>query len=383
MYSSNLRSTAGGCLRDRWNPPRSLLLTLSKLNNGHNGLKLPITWSKNNHGVYVQDKDDVEAAECLQFVQSGLLTFLDTLHINGLIELHKIVWDWRRSFEETEQEIAKKIETICSSSRQATILTHSTGALLAWPTISRHPEFFSCWINAAGCLLKGNNLFLSDFDRGYMMGSLRMLSKEAFFTFPGLYSYFAILGEEFGGTGESDLIDSDGKYYTPQEIDIHKVSTWEEFKLGIFGWKSQVTAQEREHLQHCLDTAKRFRQKTVLKGGNPHDSSFLDKDRNAYNHLKIVCYGTDKLKSHSAFEIDINNKTIDTSVSKLQASGDGTLFATNWQQVPGGLKREIVMAEDGSNHVSLVNDKKLRGVLLDNFFAGDELKRASAESLLK
>ena len=120
-----------------------------------------------------------------------------------------------------------------------------------------------------------------------------------------------------------------------------------------------------------------------MKGGNPHDSSFLDKDRNAYNHLKIVCYGTDKLKSHSAFEIDINNKTIDTSVSKLQASGDGTLFATNWQQVPGGLKREIVLAEDGSNHVSLVNDKKLRGVLLDNFFAGDELKRASAESLLK
>jgi hypothetical protein len=359
-----------------------LFLALAKLNNGHDGLRLPITWSKDEDGVYVQDKDDVEAAGCLQYVQNELLTFLDTLHKNGLIELHKIVWDWRRCFEEAEKKIAAKIENICSNSRQATILTHSTGALVAWPTISKHPEFFSSWINAAGCLLKASNTFLSEFDRGYSMGPLKMLSKESFFTFPGLYSYFPILGEEFGGTGKSDYIDSDGIFYTPKEFDIYTVSTWEKFRLGVFGWKSQVTEQEREHLKHSLETAKRFRQKNLMKGDNPYDSTFLDKDLNAYNHLKIICYGTNKLQCHSAYEINMREKTIDTSTSRLKASGDGTLFTSNWQTVPGGLKRQIIMAEEGSDHVSLVNDLKLQGVLLDAFFAADDLKKASAKSLL-
>mmetsp|Transcript_2159 Transcript_2159/g.3206 ORF Transcript_2159/g.3206 Transcript_2159/m.3206 type:complete len:258 (-) Transcript_2159:1142-1915(-) len=257
--------------------------------------------------------------------------------------------------------------------------------MLSWPTISRHPEWFSCWINAAGCLLKGSNLFLDEFSNGYWYNKspLHMISKEAFFTFPGLYTYFPIPGEEFGGEGTSDYVASDGTFFSTKDMDMHNVSTWEKFKLGVFAWKKQATQEERDHLKHCLDTAKRFRQKNLLKKGDVNAASFLDNHPSAYDHLKIICYGSDKLPTHSAFEVNMEEKSIGTSKSKLTTPGDGTLFATNWQLIPGGLKREIIMAEEGSNHVTLVNDRKLQGVLLDAFFSGDELKKASAKSLLK
>ena len=387
LYSSTLEPAGGslGCLREKWNPPSSLLLSFLKANGGHAGLKLPITWSKNEEGIFVQDEDDIEAVDCLSFVQDKLLHFLETLHKNDLIELHKVVWDWRRSFEEAESKVASKIESICSKdSRKATVLSHSTGAMLTWPTISRNPEWFSSWVNAAGCLLEGSNLFLADYDHGWSMSFVQMLSKEDYFSFAGLCSYFPVKGELCGGAGETNYIAPDGSYYSQDDFDIYDVATWEEFKIGIFAWKKGgVTAEEREHLKHSLATAKRFRQTNLLKEGNPRDPKFLHKDPSAYDHLKIICYGTDKEQTHSAYELNMEDKSMDVSKSKVTSNGDGTLFTSNWQTVPGGLKGDIVMAEEGSNHVSLVNDKRLHDVLLDTFFDGDELKKASATSLLK
>lgn len=371
----------------QWNPPKSLASTLLRGNNGHAGLRLPITWSQDENGVYTQDKDDLEAHDCIYFVQDKLLHTLDTLYQHGLIEFYKICWDWRRSFQEAVDYVEATIKSICKDGQKAIVVSHSTGALVTWPTIDRHPEYFVGWINVAGCLLNGTNTFLKDFRYGYSLygGVLRMVAKETFFTFAGLYSYFPTEGEEFGGVGESDYVDANGKYYKHKDIDIYKVETWEQFKLGIYGWKKgAVTLQEREHIQHSLDAAKRLRETILVKGGkNPHDPSFLEKDISEYSHLKIVCYGADKLQAHSAYQVDIDNNTMDVSASKLTAPGDGTLFNTNWQTVPGGLKRDVVLAEDGSDHVSLVNDAKLQALLVDNFFADDQAKKASARALLK
>lgn len=385
LYSSTLEPASGGTgqgglvgwLRDKWKLPTSLLLSLFKGNGGHSGLKLPITWTKNEEGIYVQDSDDIEAVGCLEFVQDRLLHFLETLNQNGRIDFHKAVWDWRRSFEEAESAVTAKIESVCANDdRKAIILSHSTGAMLAWPTLSRNPEWFSTWINAAGCLLVGSNLFLADFDHGWGKSWIKILSEETYFTCAGLYSYFPTKGEVIGGEGESYFVAPDGSYYAYDDVDPYDIATWEKFKFGIFAWKKgEVTDQEKEHLKHCLDTAKRFRLTNLVRGGNPRDPSFLHKDPSAYEHLKIVCYGTDKLDTHAAYETNMEEKTIDVSMSKVTAKGDSTLFTENWQTVPGGLKREIVMAEDGSDHVSLVNDEKLQGVLREAFFAGDEFRR--------
>lgn len=106
------------------------------------------------------------------------------------------------------------------------------------------------------------------------------------------------------------------------------------------------------------------------------------KDPSAYAHLKITCYGNDKFKAHSAFEVNVEDKTIDVSRSEVTSPGDRTLPARTWQTIPGGLKREIVMAERFSTHVTAVNDKKLRYLLMDTIFQdGDEKKAACAEIL--
>ena len=389
LYSSTLegKSSGGlmGCLRDKWDLPFSLALSLLKGNSGHSDLALPITWTKDEHGVYVQDKDDIEPVGCLAFVQDELLHVLDTLHNNELIELHKVVWDWRRSFEEAESKIASKIESICRGDfRQAIVLTHSTGAMLTWPTISKHPEWFSNWVNAAGCLLLGSNTMLGDFVHGWKKSFVNLISKEDFFSFPGLYSYFPVCGETWGGVGDSDLVKTDGSFLSWEDFNIYDIATWEEFKIGIFAWKDgEVTEEERTHLKHSLATAKRFRETNFSQDGKGLEPTFLHKDPHDYDHLKIVCYGSNSLQSHSAYEINTETKMIDVSATKLTANGDGTLFSTNWQTLPGGLKGEIIEAEEGSNHVSLVNDSKLHNVLLDTFFHGDESKKLSATSLIK
>jgi len=311
-----------------------------------------------------------------------LLKTLSSLEKHGLIEFHKIVWDWRRSFEEAVELVSDKIQLLTSSSQKAIVVTHSTGALVTWPTIDQHPEWISCWINVAGCLTKGSNMFLSEFLMGWRKHGIQMFHEETFFSFAGLYSYFPLLGqEEFGGVGESDYVRQDGSFC--HELDIYKVETWQEYKLGIYGWKNDVTEEERSHLQHSLDAAKRLRESILVKkGGNQHEASFLEHEIACYQHLKIICYGTDKLQTHSAYLLSDDSK-LDVSSSKLTAPGDGTLFATNWQTIPGGLPHEIIMAQDGSDHVSLVNDTKLQKVMVESFFDNDPVTKASAFALLK
>jgi len=49
-----------------------------------------------------------------------------------------------------------------------------------------------------------------------------------------------------------------------------------------------------------------------------------------------------------------------------------------WRSVPGKLKAEVVFAEKGSNHVTMVEDEKLRSILMKKFFQGDTLDNANA-----
>jgi receptor expression-enhancing protein 5/6 len=390
LFASTLAPAEGG-LKRKWNPPLSGFLSLAQGKLGHKDLKLPTTWTINEEGIYIQDEDDIKADGCLRVVQNKLLVFLEALHNNSLIDLHKIVWDWRRSFEESEGKIAEEIASICSNdSRKASLLTHGSGAMLSWPTISRNPEWFSSWMNTSGLTLHGNSKYLKEFNHGLtqMVGKkplIKALSEDAIFSFPGLYSYFPIKGEPLlEGHGETNLVKPDGSYCTFDEIDLHNVSTWEELSLGIFAWKEdEVSQEEKDHIQHSLDAAKRFRKMYFVREGGPEDNSYLEKDLSAYDHLKITCYGNDQFQTHSAYEVNLEEKSIDVSKSKVTCAGDKSLPGTTWQTIPGGLKADIVMSEKRSTHVTMVNDKKLRYLLMDTFFEEDEDKKALCAHILK
>eukprot|EP00980_Cylindrotheca_fusiformis_P026553 scaffold16396_cov140-Cylindrotheca_fusiformis.AAC.14 len=388
LYASTLAPAEGG-LKRTWNPPLSGFLSLAQGKLGHSDLKLPTSWTKNEEGDFVQDEDGIRANGCLRMVQNKLLVFLEALHKNSLIDLHKVVWDWRRSFEESEAKIAEEIALIYNNdSRKISLLTHGSGAMLSWPTVSRNPEWFSSWVNISGMVLYGNSKYLKEFNHGLtqMVGKkplIKALSEEAIFTFPGLYSYFPVKGEPGIENGGSNFVKPDGSYYTLDEIDLHSVSTWEKLSLGIFAWKEDtVTEEEKDHLQHCLDAAKRFRQQYFVREGGPQHASFLNKDKTAYDHLKITCYGNDKFRTHSAFEVDLEEKLIDVSKSRVTCAGDKSLPSTTWQTIPGGLNSEIVMSEKRSTHVTMVNDAKLRYLLMDSFFEeGSDKKILCAEIL--
>jgi receptor expression-enhancing protein 5/6 len=384
LYGSALGPASGGMKR-RWNPPTSGIVSLATCKGkGHLDIKLPITWSENEEGVYVQDEDDITAEGCLKVIQNKLLDYLDTLHKNNLIDFFKIVWDWRRSFEETEKTISEDIKSICSSgSRKVILISHGTGSMICWPTINKNPEWFQAWVSTSGVTQYGSTKYLKEFDQGLarLIGKkplIKVMSEEAYFSFAGLYSYFPVKGEQIEGPGESNLVKADGTYYNLDDIDLHNVSTWEKLSLGIFKWKEEpVTEEEKKHLQHALDAAKRFRKKHF----GPDIS--LEKDIGAYAHLKIICFGNDKFKAHSAFQVNADETAINVSKSEVTSAGDMSVAATTWQTIPGGLEPEVVMAERFSTHFTMVNDRKLRYLLMDIFFEKEDDKKASCAEILK
>ena len=139
---------------------------------------------------------------------------------------------------------------------------------------------------------------------------------------------------------------------------------------------------EKEHLRNCLESSKRYRMKHFVRiGKEDDDSSFLEQKRSAYDHLEIICYGKDSLDTHAAYEVNLDQNTVDTSVSKVTTKGDGTLHAETWKHVFGGLERKIVFAEENSNHVSMCNDLKLRKICLKSLFPRND-QRELVERIL-
>ena len=322
-----------------------------------------------------------------------------------MIQLHKIRWDWRRSFEETEKRIASNLHLILSNSkRKATIITHSTGCIVSWPTINNHPEWFHSWINVAGAA-SGSNVLLHDFVHDWRYPDAKMfkiLSKEVLFTCPSQYGFFRVVPDENfryenGKTTEFVEISSSANttnddndstanpvFVSNGDIDLYDVDTWQNYKLGIYSWKNHiVTDEEREHLKNCLSTSKKFRLKHFVRvGKSDDDESFLSHGKEKYDHLNIICYGSDKVDTHCAYGVDVDNNSVDETKTKIYTAGDGTVPSFGWKRIFGGLNRKIVHGEDGASHLSLLSDSKLQNIMMESFFQ-KENERKEIQSALE
>ncbi len=78
----------------------------------------------------------------------------------------------------------------------------------------------------------------------------------------------------------------------------------------------------------------------------------------------------------------MKENTCDVSKPKSTREGDGTLNFECWSKAPGGLNVKIEYAEEGSNHVALVDDVKAHNLMLDIFFQQDSFTRKTASELL-
>lgn len=203
--------------------------------------------------------------------------------------------------------------------------------------------------------------------------------------FAGMYSFLPTRGEAvLEGQSETGLVKPDGTFCSFEDIDLHNVFTWEQYSLGIFAWKEEeVTLEEKAHIQYCLDAAKRFRKKHFVRNGDSNDPSYLGQDASAYEHLKIICYGNDQVATHTAYEVNKEKKISSVSKSKVTSAGDKALTSASWQTIPGGLEREVIPAEQRSTHMSIINDKKLRYLLMDTLFIEGNASHTRCQQMLK
>ena len=402
-----------------WDPPTSVLRSLFSNKRAHSNLALPITWSPKEEDEddddddsnqndcngqkgrrYLQDEDDIYASDCLYYPQAKLLDFFHALNDHDLIELHKIPWDWRRGLEEAEAYVNAQITSICQTAQQlqqqlqqqqqqnVILVTHSTGAMLSWPCLNQNPQWFKTWISVGGCIAAGSNILLEDICQGWNApgaGFIKLIAKETFFTFPTMFGYHIVPGETFRGQGDSDFVavSENGvlTYLKEDVIDYYNINDWEKYNLGIFGWKGKenVTTEERQHLEHTFAGVKRFRQKHFVRNRNDGEDAFLDNPRNDYDRVRIVCYGSESQQTHSAYLVNLKTNSVDVSKSYLMAPGDGTLWKTCWSAIPGNLKVEIVPAQPGSTHSSMLNDDKLLNLLMKECFPNKgKLSKATA-----
>ena len=82
-----------------------------------------------------------------------------------------------------------------SCQKKIIVMTHSTSGMLVWPSINRHPDWFSNWISVAGT--HGPGLVLSkDLRNGWFNGNMCILSPETLFTFPSMCGFFPVYDED-------------------------------------------------------------------------------------------------------------------------------------------------------------------------------------------
>ena len=383
LYGSVLVNNKTG--RVEYNLPTSLLRSaIFHGNRGHN-VALPTTWSKsstdNNNTVPVQDKDNLIPTVPLRYIHSGLLDCLESLRDSGSIELHTPVWDWRRAFEETEPKLANDIDAILDRHprRRAVLITHSTGALVSWPSLNRRPGDFSAWVNIGGAM-GGSNALVKELRNGWGAPGaefLRLFSAMTMCTFPSHFGFFVSHndGERFGGpTGKEtdffvvDKETGDNVFLTSKDIDLHNYEDWKKFRLGMYGWKGKdrITDEDISHLRHSLEAARRFRSKHyAIDGVSPDSDAYLLHDRSEYSHLRIINYGSDKSQTHLAYEVDIASKTVDLTKSGLTAPGDSTILSAYWRYIPGNLKTETILSEKDSLHIPMLGDEGLLDLIGD------------------
>jgi hypothetical protein len=343
----------------------SLLLSRDRTN-----LASPITWSKtcSETGIPLQDKGAIQASEVF-FTYGKLIKFMDRVESDSPTEVHRFVWDWRRTFEES----SARLETFLTSlnlggDRKVVLVSHSTGSTITWPVLNRHPLWFNTWVTVGGAL-GSSNLTLGMLENGWRAGPLTLLDPETMFTHASMYCFYC----DIAGGEVTDC--PDGVHYHVKskeevDIDLFDIDQWEKRNMGLYAVRKKqgtsVSPAERQHLENCLLAAKRFRNENFVRRSgvksltDTTDPRFLAEPLGSYDHLRIICYGSDDHSTHKGFGFDDESGVINT-LEISHHSGDGTVRSDGWKFIRGGLKHEVI--QTSSQHVGLCDDESLHTLI--------------------
>lgn len=368
MYGSNLSNASG---RQVWISPYTILKSLWTGNRGHTETALPLTWSGTK-----QDADDLVADSIMTLTCQPWQTF--TSSISDRVDVLDFLWDWRRPVEETSVIFLKWIQQQgLDKERRALVVSYSTGSLLAWIAINKHPDLFEGWVSVGGAV-GGGNFMIHDHGHGWKLGPIRLFSAETSFSFTGTYSFFPNEGEPGCKNVFTDLNTKQDAW-----VDMFDPDEWKRNEIGIYAHAKQqgreVTEQEETHLQNALAASKRFRLEHFYREGATSfdDDRFLLHPKDKYSHLSIVMFGSEAFgTTHKGWWYDGDRIRMDKG--PVAGVGDGTVMKWAWNLVPGGLPFKTVTTD--TVHIQLLTDDKLIHLVADMLNVeyrrrGDSLRR--------
>jgi len=234
-------------------------------------IELPMEWDSNGNQV----KDNLIATEachsatCMSCVTLGDIygPLLDRLEKTR--DLHVFAYDWRFCLDETAANFTKFLISVKETTGQAPqVVAHSMGCLITLHVLNPNPHIFHSVLFGAGAM-SPNAAVIKDYsllgEKNTMVLNKTMFTPKINLTNPAGIHFIAYPGErELYGNPDTVLFFCDGNDNdnTPLELDLHKIHTWKEHKIGMYHPDSgvdTVTSKMESWFQSVLEKAYNFR----------------------------------------------------------------------------------------------------------------------------
>jgi len=337
LFGSALTDSAGMI---RWGTHSVSLRALFCGCNSGAALRLPLDWPSER-----QAPDGLEVAGLVPLGYTQLKQWAQA----SRADVYFWGWDWRRSI----QEAAEAFELFCgdklSEGRKCVLVTHSTGAIVAWPTFNTHPHLFTHWVSVAGAHGSGCNGMLNLLHEGWKIGRWNILTTRTLWSFPLLHIFWPISDGEDGVEQCTHLVDINGQ---DLYFDMHDVANWRQHKLGPYSSGKQLAAKKEQHLHRCLATAKQYRLQHLASSQLQHPVD---------QYPPVTCYGSRDHDTTSKLQLQTDETGAVKLASYATVPGDGTIGEADWSKRLGGLPMRIVYTS--STHQAMCDDAELHTLI--------------------
>ena len=230
-------------------------------------IELPMEWESNGNQV----KDNLIATEACHSAAClcGMVKLGDIYgpvldHLEKTRDLHVFAYDWRLCLDETAANFTKFLISVKETTGQAPqVVAHSMGSLITLNVLNHNPHIFHSILLGAGAIAP-NAAILKDYsllgEKNIIVQNKTMFTPKINLTNPAPLHFIAYPGErELWGKPDTVLFRDDD---APLDLDLHKISTWKQYKLGIYHPDSgvdTVTEKMESWFQSVLDKAYKFR----------------------------------------------------------------------------------------------------------------------------
>jgi len=232
-------------------------------------IELPMEWDSDGNQI----KDNLIATEachsatCMcRMLKLGDIygPLLD--HLEKTRDLHVFAYDWRLCLDETAANFTQFLIDVKETTGQSPqVVAHSMGCLITLNVLNHNPHIFHSILFGAGAM-SPNASVAKDYsligEKNTIVKNTTMFSPKINLTNPAALHFMAYPGERALYGKPNTALFRDGDNDSPLDLDLHNISTWKQYKIGIYHPDSGVevvTEKMETWFQSVLDKAHNFR----------------------------------------------------------------------------------------------------------------------------